>query len=754
MRISKLYLEDIYYICIMIFLRKISLFYIVLFSFQYTLGSNIDSLSQISKNGSVDERIKAYLNLDIFYRNSNPDTSLYFLYEAKKILNQASAKNLSWQIYDNIGINHKLRGDFEEAKLFFDTAMTIAVELKDTDGIAMTYNNVGTMYDDKGELENAIKSFLKALPLFLALSDSDGIALSYNNLGLIYYKLERYDQAMRFYRKSLVLRKKQNDLDKIALLYNNIGILYYFKDNADTCLSYFKKAANIWEQANNIRQTALVLSNIGELYSGLGMYPSAKNYQEEALKKYQQLKDLSGELTSLSALAVLYHRMNMLKQAENYFKDAIRIAKDIQSMRVLKDNYLALSQLYQDKKDFSEALKTYILYTNIKDSLFNIEKITAIEKLQTQYETKEKEKQIALLNNENLLSIQKTENFKRLVIFLIIGFLLIAIVVILVIRQNLIRKKVNYGLQLKNNEIILQNEEIISQRDEIEAQRDLVEQQKNQLSKVFKEVSQSIDYAKRIQDTTLPDPQYLKNNFSDYFIYFNPRDIVSGDFYWWAEVEEEIVIAVADCTGHGVPGAIMSMLGMSLLKEIVVKEYITHPGVILRKLRKEVINTLQQKGKIGEQKDGMDISLISINKKTKVLKYAGANNPLYLITNTLLENKNDKIIRLDISTEDKFFYEIKADKMPIAIYEKMNKFTTHEIILKKDDILYLFSDGFPDQFGGANDKKFKHKPFKRLLFKNAHLAMSQQQEIINTTFKSWKGESEQVDDVVVMGIKI
>ena len=726
----------------------------MLFSFHYSLGVNTDSLLRISQEGSVDEKIKAYLNLDIYYRNSNPDTSLFFLYKAQKIVTQASAKNLSWQIYDNIGINHKLRGDFKKAKLFFDTALTIATQLKDTDGIAMTYNNVGTMYDDKGELESAIKSFLKALPLFLSQSDSDGIALSYNNMGMIYYKLERYDQAMGFYKKALTLRKKQKDFNKIALLYNNIGILYYFKDDADTCLLYFKKAASIWEKANNIRQTALVFSNIGELYSGLGMYPNAKNYQEEALKKYQLLKDLSGELTSISALATLYSQMEMYEESEMYFKDAIRIANSMQSIQVLKDNYLALSQLYQSAKEYSKALNTYILYTNLKDSLFNIEKITAIEKLQTQYETKKKEKQIVLLNNKNLLSLQKTKNFERLVIFLIIGFLLIVIVAILVIRQNIIRKKVNYGLHLKNNEIVLQNEEIISQRDEIEAQRDLVEQQRDQLSKVFKEVSQSIDYAKRIQDTTLPNSQYLKENFSDFFIYFNPRDIVSGDFYWWAEVEEEIVIAVADCTGHGVPGAIMSMLGMSLLKEIIVKEYITHPGVILRRLRKEIINTLQQKGKIGEQKDGMDISLISFNKTTNVLRYAGANNPLYLITNNVLKEKSDKIIQLDISTNEKSFYEIKADKMPIAIYERMGKFTTHEISLSKGDILYLFSDGFPDQFGGPKGKKFKHKPFKKLLLQNTHLSMNEQHKLLSETLNTWKGDLEQVDDIVLMGIKI
>jgi len=263
----------------------------------------------------------------------------------------------------------------------------------------------------------------------------------------------------------------------------------------------------------------------------------------------------------------------------------------------------------------------------------------------------------------------------------------------------------------------------------------MLNQQKAHIEQIHHEVTQSIDYAKRIQSSIFPDDSLLTNYLADHFIMLHPKDRVSGDFYWWAKTEDSLVIAVADCTGHGVPGAFMSMLGVSFLREIVTKEYISQPDVILRKLRKEIMNTLKQEGKTGEQKDGMDIALISINLSTNVLQYSGANNPIYIIRKGVLT-------------------EFKADKMPISIYEKMDKFTNNEFQLIKDDRLYLFTDGFADQFGGEFCKKFKYKPFQELLVSLAEIPMEEQKEKINIIFNDWKKDAEQTDDVLVIGLKI
>jgi serine phosphatase RsbU (regulator of sigma subunit) len=226
-----------------------------------------------------------------------------------------------------------------------------------------------------------------------------------------------------------------------------------------------------------------------------------------------------------------------------------------------------------------------------------------------------------------------------------------------------------------------------------------------------------------------------------------PKDKVSGDFYWWAEVENQIIITVADCTGHGVPGAFMTMLGTSFLREIVQKEYITDAALILKKLRKEIIKALKQKGVQGEQKDGMDMALVSYNKENNILNYAGAHNSLIIIRNSS-----------NLESELETITEIKADKMPISIYEKLNNFTNHEIQINSGDTIYLFSDGYVDQFGGPNGKKFLSKNLKSLFTNIKNKNMNEQKEILLSTIEDWKNNYgsiyEQIDDITIMGIKI
>jgi len=323
-------------------------------------------------------------------------------------------------------------------------------------------------------------------------------------------------------------------------------------------------------------------------------------------------------------------------------------------------------------------------------------------------------------------------------------------------------KERTHEIQEANEELNQQNEEIIAQRDEIEHQKDMVVRQKEKIEKVHYEISESIDYATRLQGAILPESKILKKYLSDHFVLFKPKDKVSGDFYWWAHIENHTVITAADCTGHGVPGAFMSMLGSSFLREIVEKEYITNTGLILKKLRKEIIKALKQTGEVGEQKDGMDMAIISINHETNIVQFSGANNPLYIVKSGKLkvesEESNNSVKLCDNSKlniqNSKLLYEIKPDKMPIAIYEKMDNFSTHEIQLEKGDNIYMFSDGFADQFGGKKGKKFKYKPFKQLLINNCQLTMKEQKVVLNKAFEEWQGDIEQIDDVVVLGIKI
>jgi serine phosphatase RsbU (regulator of sigma subunit) len=290
-------------------------------------------------------------------------------------------------------------------------------------------------------------------------------------------------------------------------------------------------------------------------------------------------------------------------------------------------------------------------------------------------------------------------------------------------------------------------EEIIQKRTiEIRKQKEEIEVQ-------HKEIKDSINYAQRIQQAVLPSENYLNKILNDYFILFKPKDIVSGDFYWATTINEYVIITAADCTGHGVPGAFMSMLGTSFLNEIVRNAKILKASEILMELRKLIVDALKQTGKEGEQKDGMDISLCTINTKTNEVQWAGANNPLYIVSHNELkiDRCSIKLFESDIKAK---LYEVKPDKMPISIYLNMDDFKNKVFHLKKGDKLYMFSDGYVDQFGGEKGKKFMSKSFKKLLLENSDKPMLEQKEILSQAFEKWMENVEQVDDVVVLGIQI
>ncbi len=291
------------------------------------------------------------------------------------------------------------------------------------------------------------------------------------------------------------------------------------------------------------------------------------------------------------------------------------------------------------------------------------------------------------------------------------------------------KKILEHKVKVRTIEIQEQKEEIESQRDEIIIQRDMILEQKE-------DITASINYASRIQNAVLPINEHFDNAFSDHFILFKPRDIVSGDFYWIAEDKDKLYFTAADCTGHGVPGAFMSMLGISSLNEIFgSKSDKLTANKILNLLREKIKYSLHQTGKEGENKDGMDMALCILHKKKNILEYAGAYNPLYLI-------------------RDGELHEYKADRMPVGIYHvEKDSFTNHEIKIKKGDIIYIFSDGFVDQFGGPGETKFKSTNLKKLLLEIQDKPMADQKQVMEETFEQWKGKLHQIDDIIFIGIK-
>jgi serine phosphatase RsbU (regulator of sigma subunit) len=455
-------------------------------------------------------------------------------------------------------------------------------------------------------------------------------------------------------------------------------------------------------------------------------------------------------------------RLKYLKKAIEYGTKAIALGKEIKAMPMENEAAMNLMQAYKKLGNFKKSVEYAELYINTKDSMFSDEKTKALVEMGAKYEAEKKQLQLEKMQKQKELDrktieAQTAENRKQQIVILstIVGLLIVFIFSIILFRMFRQKRRANILLAKQNTEIRHQKEEISVQRDEIEAQRDTVVKQNEHIEEQKKKIIDSITYAKRIQQAVLPSGDYSKEILGEHFILFKPKDIVSGDFYWGTRINEWLIVTVADCTGHGVPGAFMSMLGVSFLNEIVRKKEITKAGEVLDHLRKSIIEALKQKGQLGEQKDGMDIVFCALNTITNQLQFAGANNPLYIVKRLKVKGESEqKSTPQPINSSDYQLTEIMGDKQPVAIYERMTPFTNHEIQLEKGDVIYLISDGYQDQFGGPKNKKFMVKQLKQLFIDNCKLSMEEQRKTLDLSLENWKGENNQVDDITILGLKI
>jgi len=341
-----------------------------------------------------------------------------------------------------------------------------------------------------------------------------------------------------------------------------------------------------------------------------------------------------------------------------------------------------------------------------------------------------------------------------------IGYVIIALLMVFgYVRWRTIKllhrqQELEEEIEKATRQIRKQKEKVESQRDEIKAQRDELKIQRDLVLSQKQEITDSINYARKIQSAVIPDQAHMESIMPEYFVLFRPRDIVSGDFYWVKEIRNFLVVAVGDCTGHGVPGAFMSMLGISLLNEQVGESHFDKPGEILDRLRKKVKYTLTQEGRFKEQKDGMDMVLVMLDRNTRELQFAGAFNPLYLLRDKSVAGYTGMERFPSLDSGEHRMFEVKGDPQPIAIHESEYDFTTWTIQLMEGDVIYLFTDGFPDQIGGKLGKKFLTRNFKKTILELQHLSMIEQKKSLESTLDEWMTGYEQVDDITVMGIKV
>jgi serine phosphatase RsbU (regulator of sigma subunit)/tetratricopeptide (TPR) repeat protein len=557
---------------------------------------------------------------------------------------------------------------------------------------------------------------------------TDELAQCHKILGYCYWRFSEFSLSMEHSLKALSYYQKTADLRGEADTLNSLGAVYMFQKQHDKRLECNLKCLEIRQLLGNADDISGSMNNIGETYLEAGDYASAKQWFYDCISYPGSTED---------SLAWAYHNLGKLyliegnfSESESSFLKSLNLAESIKYEVLITETFLQLAELNKEEgfneraKDWAEKALHLAQKTGAKEERKNAFFLLSSvkEKEGLFYEALNDYKNYHALFSE----IHNESNIQRL-------------------------KDLEFQYQLEN---IKKEAEIERLKTvDLKAAYDKIEQQKSLLELRNKEIVESIRYAQRIQQAVLKEEHHVSEHLPEHFIFYRPKDIVSGDFYWAQEKEGVLYVAAADCTGHGVPGGFLTMLGIAFLNEIISKNEIQTPAQILNELREKFIHEL---GLQDSTNDGMDITLVSLRydepTDSKELMWAGAYNPLWIVKN------KGKVLNADftptLTIDQLSFYEVKPDKQPIGKSDYQADFTNHTLNLEKGDMLYLFSDGYQDQFGGEAGKKLKKSGFKELILSLAEKPLENQLSTMNEFFDSWKGAHEQVDDVCVIGIKL
>ena len=669
-------------------MKKYFLLFLVSLLFDANLHSQtaIDSALNMMNVDSIHDSTKIFklYRAAASFSYENPDSTyklldigLNYLLESKQLFESDSNKRLTKEFFRGFYYNLKgicfylLKRESECLENWLKTEK-IARSQNDTSFILRINNNIAIVYSSTGREKEALKIFTNNKKIYETKKDTGGIITSSINISTI---IKNKDSIILLLNNALNLAQESssNDHTDYTNIYANLAGTY-LDTNSKKTFSLKKAKACLDSLILYANEQSDVESKI--LYYGtISEYYTLKNQYNLALKNAKKGAELSKQMTGLTAPELLSRLYEIHKKLKNYKKANLYLEQMVEN----KDSLEKLSAKeditkYESEKEFEVKQKL--------DSLKHLDEIRI-----QQAETKAKEEEI------------KTQKIIESVLFvgilLVIGFL------------GFVYKQLN---TTKKQKVVIEEKQ--------------------------QEISDSINYAKRIQDAMMTSSVYLKDTLPKSFIFFKPKDVVSGDFYWiYKDQEENIFFTVADCTGHGVPGAFMSMIGTSLLNEIIIEKGIKDTDKVLYEMRAQIIKSLGQEEE-GAQKDGMDISLCKLNMKNKTVEFSGAHNSL-----------------IHISGEELKTY--RGDHQPVGLLLGDKKpFTKHKVKLKKDDMLYIYSDGYQDQFGGERGKKYMAAKFKNQLLKMSKETEDQQLSLIDQEFSTWIQDYEQIDDVCVMGVRI
>jgi len=644
-------------------------------------------------------------------------------------------------LMNKIGIELKSTGEYEDALKIAEQAKILAEKTGFKKGIANSLNNIGVIYFEQGNYPEALKNHFAGLKIREEIGDKKGIATSLNNIGNVYNYQGNYLEALQNHLASLKIKEEIGDKKGISKSLNNIGIIYEIQGNYSEALKKHLASLKINEEIGDKRGIAMSLNNIGNVYYNQGNYPEVLENYLASLKIMEEIGDQFGIAISLNNIGKTYIATGKTTEGKEFLKRSLQLSKEIRVLENIKNSYGNLALADSALGNYKSAYENYKMYILYRDSLINEENSKKTVQQQMQFEFDKKEALTkADQEKKDAIATEEKEKQSLMLSSVMAGLILVVSFSGFIYNRFRVTKK-------QKNIIEKQKEEVDKQRELAESRKLIAEEQKHIIEEKQKEILDSIHYAKRIQHAMLTSESYFDEYLkAEYFIFYQPKDIVSGDFYWAVSHHNKFYIVTADCTGHGVPGAFMSLLNISFLNENVIERGIEDPALILNEQRKEIIKALNPKGLSAEAEakaetsvgvnDGMDCVLTTFDIENNRLQFAAANNPLWLI-------RENQLI------------EFKPDKMPVGKYdEKANDFNSQSIELKKGDIIYTFTDGYADQFGGEKGKKFKYSKLKELLLSINHKTMSEQKEILNETFETWKGNLEQIDDVCVIGVRV
>lgn len=594
--------------------------------------------------------------------------------------------------------------DPKKSLTFGKQALQLAEKSGKYNELVNTYYRLAISSAQNGDYPNATQYFFKTKELAEQKKDTNFILNVLSSLTVMHGIRGEHEKAMNYLNEKLRIDEIQGN-KPFALDYDMLGNLHETAGNFEDAVESYKKGIKIASATKDSNSLASLYCNLGITLSSNGQLDSAKKYSLLALEIDEKFNRLHGMATVYMQLGYIEHQLGNYKIAQNYYSKSLEVGEQISSLELLEELYLLISDNYKLLQNTDDALTFFKKHIELRDSLNNDEIRVRMNNIESEHKIKLKDVEIAKQQAEIKAQLASSEKKNLLIIGVFIGLGIVIIFTILLFNRFRI----------------------------IKLQKNTIEQQKHLVEEKNKEITDSIQYAKRIQNAILPPNKLVSSSFNDSFVFYKPKDIVAGDFYWLEKIEDKILFAAADCTGHGVPGAMVSVVCNNGLNRSVREHKLTDPGKILNKTRDIVIQEFEKSE--DEVKDGMDIALCCLNKNQ--LTYAGAHNPLWIIRNGANEIE-----------------EIKANKQPIGKFDNPLPYTTHSINLNSGDSIYIFSDGYIDQFGGDKGKKLKASNFKKLLLSIADLEMSKQKVKIEQHFYNWKGDNEQLDDICVIGVKI